>query len=197
MWAQGNVRCHRKRALCSRAYEAPEIIAVDIYGAGLSSQREASARGAQRSPGGHNMADLVLIVRVALALVFTVAAAGKLTTRAGSRLLVESFDLDRRLAPAAVALPWTELGLAAALLVPATARWAAAASWALLAVFSSLLLRNRRNGNAGGCNCFGAFGRTTLGRWPLVRNGLLLLLASLVAAGGVQLPVSAIWRGLW
>jgi uncharacterized membrane protein YphA (DoxX/SURF4 family) len=141
------------------------------------------------------MADLVLIVRVALALVFTVAAAGKLTTRAGSRLLVESFDLDRRLAPAAVALPWTELGLAAALLVPATARWAAAASWALLAVFSSLLLRNRRNGNAGGCNCFGAFGRTTLGRWPLVRNGLLLLLASLVAAGGVQLPVSAIWRG--
>ncbi len=141
------------------------------------------------------MADLVLIVRVALALVFTVAAAGKLTTRAGSRLLVESFDLDRRLAPAAVALPWTELGLAAALLVPATARWAAAASWALLAVFSSLLLRNRRNGSAGGCNCFGAFGRTTLGRWPLVRNGLLLLLASLVAAGSAQLPVSAIWRG--
>ncbi len=141
------------------------------------------------------MADLVLIVRVALALVFTVAAAGKLTTRAGSRLLIESFDLDRRFAPAAVALPWTELGLAAALLVPVTARWAASASWALLAVFSSLLLRNRRNGNAGGCNCFGAFGRTTLGRWPLVRNGLLLLLASLVAAGGVQLPVSAIWRG--
>lgn len=81
------------------------------------------------------MADLVLIVRVALALVFTVAAAGKLTTCAGSRLLVESFDLDRRLAPAAVALPWTELGLAAALLVPATARWAAAASWALGRVF--------------------------------------------------------------
>jgi uncharacterized membrane protein YphA (DoxX/SURF4 family) len=141
------------------------------------------------------MADLVLIVRVALALVFTAAAAGKLTTRGSSRLLVESFDLDRRLTSAAGALPWTELGLAAALLVPATARWAAAVSWALLAVFSSLLLRNRRNGNARGCNCFGAFGRTTLGRWPLVRNGLLLLLASLVAAGGVQLPVSAIWRG--
>jgi uncharacterized membrane protein YphA (DoxX/SURF4 family) len=141
------------------------------------------------------MAELVLIVRVALALVFTVAAAGKLTTRSGSRLLVESFDLDQRLAPAAVALPWTELGLAAALLVPATARWAAAASWALVAVFSSLLVRNRRNGRAGGCNCFGAIGRTTLGRWPLVRNGLLLLLASLVAAGSAQLPVSAIWRG--
>ena len=141
------------------------------------------------------MADLVLIVRVALALVFTVAAAGKLTTRSGSRLLVESFDLDRRLAAAAVALPWTELGLAAALLVPTTARWAAAASWGLLAVFSSLLLRNRRNGITGGCNCFGGFGRTTFGRWPLARNGLLLLLASLVAAEGVQLPVSAIWRG--
>ena len=165
------------------------------------------------------MPQVALVLRVGLALVFSVAGAGRLTAgrltagkltagrltagklSAGpsARCLVETFALSRRLTPAAYVLPWAELAVAAGLLFARTARWAGAASCLLLVVFSSLLLRNLRNlrnGRAGACNCFGPLGAsTTLGRHPLLRNAVLAS-ASLAVAATTTQPDLGRWEAL-
>ena len=178
---RGGRRPQRRHLLLSHLGQAPEIIAVDIYGAGLSSQREASARraprlswrsqhgrpGADRSgsagPGLHGGCR-----READNACGFAAPGGELRPRpeigSGCRCPALDRGRGRRCSAGAGHCP-----IGGAVL--------------RLAVFSSLLLRNRRNGNAGGCNCRFRSVRQDrhLGRWPLVRNGLLLLLASLVA----------------
>ena len=82
-------------------------------------------------------------------------------------------------------LPVGELITGAALLIPATAQFAAGSAAVLLCLYivaiSVNLLRGRRNIN---CGCGGPSQRQTLSEWMLARNGLLLLLAFIVGSGG-------------
>ncbi len=138
------------------------------------------------------MAQAELLVRIGLALVFAVAATGKLTSRSSSRLLLETFGLDRRLAPAARALPVVELAVAVGLLMSATARGAGTASFSLLTLFSSLLVRNLHRGVHARCNCFGGLGGAPTASRALVRNAVLLSASLLVALSSVQAPLGAL-----
>jgi hypothetical protein len=124
----------------------------------------------------------VLMLRLGLALLYVVAAVGKLLSRQSARQLAESFRLEGRLAVVVRALPLAELALAGGLVFGVTARGAGVASCLLLVVFSMFVVRNLRQGRAEECHCFGKFHRSRIG-WPmLLRNGLLAIASALIAA---------------
>lgn len=133
----------------------------------------------------HVMAALLLVLRLALAGVFATAAVAKLRDRAGARGAAEQFGAPAWLAgPLAVMLPLVELTVAAGLVVPASAAWAAAGAALLLAVFSLAIVRVLARGEAPDCHCFGSAAAAPVGRGTLARNGALLAAAVFVAAAG-------------
>jgi uncharacterized membrane protein YphA (DoxX/SURF4 family) len=127
-------------------------------------------------------------LRLVLAAVFAIAAAGKSVDRQGTRAAVVRFGIPPRLATlGAVALPAVEAVLAVGLVVGATARWAAAGSALVLAAFSVALLRARDQD----CGCFGALG-DRLDVQPLWRNAVLIAAALAVAISVGWLSVAAV-----
>ncbi len=127
----------------------------------------------------------VSMSQLVLAVVFTVAGIAKLVERTGTREAIEAFGLPSRIAPtASLALPITELAIAAALVPAATARWGALAAAALLAAFCLAIGRVLRTGAAVECNCFGGITQTEVGRGTLIRN---------LALAGVA--VFVVWSG--
>ena len=131
------------------------------------------------------MSLVLLFARVVLALIFAVAAVGKLSDLDGFRQTLERFGLPRRAAhPAAWALPITELVVALALLFLATAWAAAIAATLLLSLFCVALATVLARGEAPPCNCFGSLGSARVGRGTLARNGMLLGLAVFVVVAG-------------
>jgi hypothetical protein len=97
------------------------------------------------------------VVRVALAVVFAVAAVAKLA--------------DRR-----VLVPAVELVVAALLVIPATTLVGAILALVLLAGFTGWIARDP----TADCECFGRMG-TTPGPLALLRNALMLIAAGAVA----------------
>ncbi|HEY6582020.1 MAG TPA: MauE/DoxX family redox-associated membrane protein [Rubrobacter sp.] len=78
----------------------------------------------------------LLIARLLLALIFTVAGAAKLADRQGSRQAIVDFGAPSALAASlGLMLPLAELAVAATLLPPSTAWWGAVGALALLSVF--------------------------------------------------------------
>jgi methylamine dehydrogenase accessory protein MauD len=128
---------------------------------------------------------IALLGRLLLAIVFLVAAAGKLTDRQGSRTALADFGVPSWMAaPAAVVLPVAELVVAALLLFGATARWGAIAALGLLGLFIAAMAISLARGRRPDCHCFGQLHSAPVG-WPtLSRNGALAVLAGLV-----------LWRG--
>jgi peroxiredoxin len=127
----------------------------------------------------------VLAGRLVLAAVFATAAVAKLLDRSGTRAALSDFRVPGRLIPAAaIALPLTELAIAAALVPVASAAPAAIAAAALLALFSIAIGRALARGERVDCNCFGAVGSRPVGGWTLVRNLGLLAVAAFVAVVG-------------
>lgn len=122
-----------------------------------------------------NRIDLtVLVVRHALALVFLVAAAGKLRDRDATRTAAVDLGVARRFAgPISIGLPVTELGIAGTLLLPASAGIAGCVAFALVAAFTVLVAVQLVRGRRPSCNCFGA-GEAPIGATTVVRNVLLL-----------------------
>jgi methylamine dehydrogenase accessory protein MauD len=128
---------------------------------------------------------IVLLGRLLLAIVFLVAAVGKLIDRQGSRTALADFGLPSWMAaPAAVVLPVAELVVAVLLLLGATARWGALAALGLLGLFIAAMAISLARGRRPDCHCFGQLHSAPVG-WPtLSRNGFLAVLAGLV-----------LWRG--
>lgn len=110
-------------------------------------------------------------------LLFGFAAVHKLRDPAAFRSALAGYRLlpDGLVAPVARGLPWLELGLAAALLLPASTPLAAWSAAALLALYAGAvgvnLARDRREID---CGCGGAGGSRPLGASLLVRNGVLI-----------------------
>jgi hypothetical protein len=141
---------------------------------------------------------ILLIVRLVLAAVFAVAAAGKLAGRSRTVVTLAEFGVPEPLRrPLAIALPVAELAIAIALLPAATAAWAALAAALLLATFTAAVARVLTQGREVDCNCFGSLGPSRISRWTLARNGLLLALAVGVAIAAQDDPgTSAVaWIG--
>src|SRR5580692_10177777 len=102
------------------------------------------------------MNDALVVARLFLAAVFVVAGVAKLADRPGTRQALADFNVPPRLAePLLLFLPTAELAAATALVFPTTARWGAAGSLALLALFVVGLTRVLRRGEAPDCHCFG------------------------------------------
>jgi uncharacterized membrane protein YphA (DoxX/SURF4 family)/peroxiredoxin len=131
------------------------------------------------------MNDALMVTRLCLAAVFFVAGIAKLTDRSGTRQALADFDVPPRLAdPLLLLLPTAELTAAIALVFPTTARWGAAGSLILLALFVVGLTRVLRRGEAPDCHCFGQLHSKPASRMTVARNLVLALPAAYVALKG-------------
>ena len=144
------------------------------------------------------MGELILVVRLVLAVVFAVAGLGKLLDRVGSRQALRDFGLPATLAsPLATVLPLAELAVALALIPASTAWWGALGALALLLSFLFGIAFNLRRGRTPACHCFGRLHSTPAGMSTLVRNALFAVLAGLLvwAAGADPGPDATSWIG--
>ena len=131
------------------------------------------------------MSGIALVARLGLAVVFGVAAAGKLLDQAGARRALADFGVpERARAPGALLLPLAEIAVAVALVPRASARWGAVAALCLLVVFMAAIAWVMRRGETPDCGCFGTRASAPVGRGTLVRNALLAAPAVLVVAYG-------------
>jgi hypothetical protein len=133
----------------------------------------------------------LLAGRLAVAVVFAVAALAKLADPGGTRASLRAFGVPAWAAgPGGWALPLIELAVAG-LLVPAeTARVGAVAALALLVVFSAVLVRELARGEDVRCNCFGALSAPSASR-ALARNAVLAGTMTAVAVEGPGRAFSA------
>lgn len=137
------------------------------------------------------MSDVGYAAALLLAAVFAWSGVAKLGSRATTVRTFRAFDLA---APEALAtgVPLVEIALAVGLvLVPAEA---ALGAMAVLAGFTTLLVRALRAGVDIGCGCFGTARRTPVSFVEIVRNGLLAsaALVASAAAGPVRPDLEAV-----
>lgn len=133
------------------------------------------------------METLILIVRLALAATFAVAAVGKLLDLQGSKAAMAAFGVPQRWAnPAGVALPVAEATVALLLLIPGAAWWGALIGLALLLAFIGGILFNLAQGRTPDCHCFGQLHSRPIGWQTVARNGALALLAIFLVAQGQE-----------
>ena len=131
------------------------------------------------------MSVVLLLARLALALVFAVAAVAKLADRSSFARTLGSFGVPNRLAPAgSIAIPLAELAVAALLFPAGTARWGAFAALVLLAVFCVAIARVLVRGDEVDCGCFGEVAATRVTRRTLARNAGLGAVAGAVVVAG-------------
>jgi peroxiredoxin/uncharacterized membrane protein YphA (DoxX/SURF4 family) len=131
------------------------------------------------------MGGVVLVARVVLAVVFGVAAVGKLLDLPGARRAVAGFGVpERAVGAVALFLPVVELATAVALVLRPSARWGAVAAVCLLVVFVAAIGRAMVRGVAPDCHCFGQLASRPAGGRTLIRNALLAAPAVLVVAYG-------------
>jgi uncharacterized membrane protein YphA (DoxX/SURF4 family)/thiol-disulfide isomerase/thioredoxin len=128
---------------------------------------------------------VLLSIRGVLAVVFLVAAVGKLFDLRGSRRALEEFGVPPRAARlGGIALPAAELAVAIALLIRPTARCGAVGALLLLLTFAGGVARAMSRGQAPNCHCFGQIHSEPAGRSTLIRNGVLAAAAAVVAVAG-------------
>lgn len=131
--------------------------------------------------------ELAYAVAWALALVMAVAGTTKVRDRARTERTFRSQGLawPRGLARA---VPLTELVLAVGLVL--APGWAGVATLAVLAGFTTFLVRALRRGDPLGCGCFGTTRPQAVGTPEVVRNALLVVAAAFVAlaADGPVVP---------
>ncbi|HKV29343.1 MAG TPA: MauE/DoxX family redox-associated membrane protein [Candidatus Acidoferrales bacterium] len=147
---------------------------------------------------------LLLLGRLALALVFLAAAYGKLRPQNAVPWTLESLKITpaslglsmtffamqvdsyqllpaRMVSPFAHALPWIELSLGILLLAGFALRSVSLASALLLALFYAVVIRSYALHLAINCGCFGP--NEKLDAWTLVRDGCLFALGVAVTIG--------------
>jgi uncharacterized membrane protein YphA (DoxX/SURF4 family) len=136
---------------------------------------------------------LTLLTRIALGLVFIVAALPKLADPPGFAKAIWAYELFPAwsLNPLALTLPWLELLCGMALCLGVWTRAAALWVGALLLAFSLALTLNLARQHPVDCGCFGTTATKTkaerLGdmRWTIARDlGLLLLTVQMLWASG-------------
>lgn len=139
----------------------------------------------------------LLLARLVLAVVFLVGGSAKLFGRRQTTRAALDFGAPAFAAVAVgAALPFVELGLAVAILIPASAAVASLIAFVLLMVFTLAVVVALVRGRKVECNCFGLLGgRQTVTLNSVLRNVLLMGLAAFsVAARG---DAGRLARGRW
>jgi uncharacterized membrane protein YphA (DoxX/SURF4 family) len=132
------------------------------------------------------LAELAVAVRTLTALVFLLAAAGKMRHRAVFGGVVANYRLLPQflVSPVAYALPPFEAILGFCLLLGLGSPWPEAAAAALLVVFAAAIGVNLRRGRRDiDCGCFQNALKQTLSFTLVMRNGALAMLLGLAAVG--------------
>jgi len=140
----------------------------------------------------------MLAARLLLATVFLVAGGAKLLDRVGSRRGLKDFGVPGWLAaPLGIALPVTELMVAAALLPIASAWLGALGALCLLMVFLLGISINLAQGRKPDCHCFGQLYSAPAGWSTLTRNAVLAGVAGFVVWQGRANPGLSVggWLG--
>lgn len=127
------------------------------------------------------MSLLIVLVRIALSVVFSLAGITKLMDQAGTREAVKNFGAPKAIAPAiAFILPFIELATAVGLLFSQTTAVSSGVALLLLGLFIIAISVNLARGQTHDCHCFGQLYSRPLG-WPtLVRNIIFALGATFV-----------------
>src|SRR5215218_6450331 len=129
----------------------------------------------------------LLIARLVLAGVFTLAGVAKLSDLKGSRRAIINFGVPSAIAtPLGLLLPLAELTVAATLLPASTAWWGALGALALLSVFVVGITYNLARGRKPDCHCFGQLHSAPVGWKTLARNGVLAAIAGFVLWAGYE-----------
>src|SRR5215216_5746238 len=129
----------------------------------------------------------LLITRLVLAGVFTLAGVAKLSDLKGSRQAIIDFGVPSAIAaPLGLVLPLAELSVAATLLAASTAWWGALGALALLSVFVVGITYNLVRGRKPECHCFGQLHSAPAGWKTLARNGVLAAIAGFVLWAGYE-----------
>jgi uncharacterized membrane protein YphA (DoxX/SURF4 family) len=133
------------------------------------------------------MSVLVLLARLGLVAVFTVAAVAKVSDPGSFGETLNRFRVPGR-SVATWAIPLAELAVAGLLLVPDSVRFGAGAALVLLGVFTATVVATLRRGEQPDCGCFGAASRAPIGPGTLARNAALAALGVLVLLEGAGAP---------
>jgi hypothetical protein len=119
------------------------------------------------------------VAAVVLGAVFLVAGASKLASRSWAG---QAAGLGTP-AWAAPLVPWWELAVGAGLVVGLERRLFGLVALATLLVFTGALVRVVRRGEHPSCACFGQWSSRPVGSATLVRNAVLIGLATLAVLG--------------
>jgi Methylamine utilisation protein MauE len=131
------------------------------------------------------MSAVWLGARLGLALIFAIAAVGKLADRSRFRDTLAQFETPRPLLGAgAIVLPLVELAIAGLLIPPATARAGALAALVLLIAFCTAIARALARGERPDCGCLGRAHSAPIGPGILARNAALGFFAAAIAVAG-------------
>jgi uncharacterized membrane protein YphA (DoxX/SURF4 family)/thiol-disulfide isomerase/thioredoxin len=135
------------------------------------------------------------LIRLFLAIVFTVAATAKLQDLPGSTRTMVEFGVPFRWARVAgTGLPIAELATAAALVIEPSARWGGIAAILLMLVFIAGISNSLAHGRTPDCNCFGQVSSEPVSSSTITRNVVLAAIAvPLVINGGGNSLLS--WTG--
>src|SRR5215210_3117009 len=129
----------------------------------------------------------LLIARLVLGAVFTLAGVAKLSDLEGTRRAIVDFGvLSAIAAPLGLILPLAELAVAATLLPASTAWWGALGALALLSAFVVGITYNLARGRKPDCHCFGQLHSAPAGWKTLARNGVLAAIAGFVLWAGYE-----------
>jgi thiol-disulfide isomerase/thioredoxin/uncharacterized membrane protein YphA (DoxX/SURF4 family) len=124
---------------------------------------------------------LIVLVRIALSVVFSMAGITKLMDQPGTREAVKNFGTPRALSPAvALVLPFVELAIAIGLLFSVTTALSSIGALLLLGLFVVAIGVNLARGQTHDCHCFGQLYSRPLGWSTLVRNVIFALGAGFV-----------------
>ena len=130
----------------------------------------------------------LLILRLLIAVVFSVAAFAKVADLRGSAKAMAGFGVPERLSLAfSTSLVVAELVIAAELLADGYAWSGAIGAAALLIIFTSSMAYHYFKGNDQDCHCFGQLVREPVGAASLIRNSILLAISLFLVSRGPAL----------
>jgi thiol-disulfide isomerase/thioredoxin/uncharacterized membrane protein YphA (DoxX/SURF4 family) len=128
---------------------------------------------------------ILLIIRLVLFAVFSLAAIGKFLDLKGSEKAVRDFGAPEDLAkPLAIALPFAEIVFAFCFLFVSMSWVGAIGALILLLTFIGGILWQMAQGNAPDCHCFGQIHSEPVSKKTLIRNIVFALLTLILIAAG-------------
>ncbi len=128
---------------------------------------------------------VLLLVRILLAGIFTLAGVAKFIDLKGSEKAFQDFGVPKLLAlPGAVALSVAEIAIAVLLLFVETSWFGAIAALSLLLLFIGQMIYQLARGNAPDCHCFGQLHSEPVSKISIMRNVIFAAPAAYLVFSG-------------